>query len=145
MAEQKTLPTRAEPAQFVATIDDAQKRADTSALIDLMGEVTGERPVMWGPTIVGFGQYHYRYASGHQGDTFMLGFSPRKQALTLYLPGHLEPHCALLDQLGKHSTGKGCLYLKRLSDADPKILRRLLEAALSWHREYMASVVSASH
>jgi hypothetical protein len=145
MAEQKTTPTIADPARFIAAIDDPQKRADAAALIRLLAEVTGQPPVMWGPSIVGFGQYHYRYASGHAGDTFVLGFSPRKQNLTLYLPGVLEPHRALLDQLGKHSTGKGCLYLKRLSDADPKILRRLLEAAVSWLRTSNPSIVPESH
>ena len=99
MAEQKTKPTPVDPAQYVATIDDADRRADVAALIDLLTDVTGQPPVMWGPSIIGFGQYHYRYASGHQGDTFVVGFSPRKQNLTLYLPGYLERLPALVRDL----------------------------------------------
>jgi hypothetical protein len=96
-------------SHFISSIDDSQKRADSEALVALMQDITGEPPRMWGSSIVGFGDYHYKYASGREGDTFVLGFSPRKQSLTLYLPGYLEQHQALLSQLGKHSTGKGCL------------------------------------
>jgi hypothetical protein len=127
----KTTQTTADVASFIAGIDDAQKRADSEVLVTLMRDITGEEPAMWGPSIVGFGTYHYRSASGREGDWFILGFSPRKQAMTLYLPGYVEQHKALLDQLGKHSTGKGCVYVKRLSDTDPVALRRLLETAVA--------------
>ena len=131
VAEAKTTPTRAPVSAFIDSIEDVQKKADSEQLVRLLGDVTGEQPVMWGPSIVGFGQHHYRYASGREGDTFILGFSPRKQNLTLYLPGYLERYQDLLGQLGKHSVGKGCLYVKRLSDVDQAALRRLLETAVA--------------
>jgi hypothetical protein len=135
MAEMKTTANTADVSQFVAGIEDGQKRADSEALVRLMQEVTGEPAVMWGSSIVGFGRYHYRYASGREGDSMILGFSPRKQNLTIYLPGYLEQHRALFEQLGKHSTGKGCLYIKRLSDVDFDALRRLLASAVERHRQ----------
>jgi hypothetical protein len=133
MAEVKTTPTAADPAEFIAAIDDEQKRADSAALLALLGEVTGEQPVMWGPSIVGFGKYRYRGVSGG-GDWFVLGFSPRKQNLTLYLPGYIDQYSADLHALGKYSAGRGCLYVKRLADIDQTALRGLLEASLRWHR-----------
>lgn len=129
MAELKTKPTPAPVREFIETIEDPQKKTDAEQLVRLLGDVTGETPVMWGTSIVGFGHRHYRYASGREGDTFVLGFSPRKQNLTLYLPGYLERYEELLGQLGKHSVGKGCLYVKRLADIDQKVLRRLLETS----------------
>jgi hypothetical protein len=129
----KTTPNSSDVNQFIAGIEDGQTRADCEALARLLHEVTGEPAVMWGSTIVGFGRYHYRYESGREGDTMILGFSPRKQNLTIYFPGYLEQHRALLARLGKHSVGKGCLYLKRLSDADPGVLRRLLGEAFEGH------------
>jgi hypothetical protein len=135
MAEMKTKPTPADVDAFIASVENPTKREDARTLVKLLGEVTGEAPVMWGPNIVGFGDYHYKYASGRSGDTFVLGFSPRKQNLTLYFPGYLEEQQPILDKLGKHSVGKGCLYIKRLSDTDPNALRRLLESAVSKHRE----------
>ena len=139
MSELKTTPTTTDPAAFIAAIEDGQKRADSEVLITLLGEVTGEQPVMWGPSIVGFGKYRYRGASSG-GDWFVFGFSPRKQNLTLYLPGYLEQYSAELRALGKHTTGKGCLYVKRLADVDQTALRRLLEASLRWHRTANPSV-----
>jgi hypothetical protein len=115
--------------KFISNIEDTQKRTDSEALVALMRDVTGAEPAMWGPSVVGFGNYHYKSASGREGDWFVLGFSPRKQNLTLYLSSYVDQHRDLLQGLGKHTTGKGCVYLKRLSDADPKALRRLLEAA----------------
>ncbi len=125
----KTQPTDADVDAFVASLEDTRKQADARSLIDLMREVTGAPPVLWGASIVGFGQYQYRSERGRGADWFVLGFSPRKQNLTLYLPGYVEQHKALLAQLGKHSVGKGCVYLKQLSDADPRVLRQLLESA----------------
>jgi hypothetical protein len=113
MAEAKTKPTDADVSTFVATIEDP---------------------------IVGFGQYHYMGASGRGGDSFVIGFSPRKQALTLYLPGLLQFGPDVLAGLGKHSLGKGCLYVMRLSDVDPTTLRHLLEAGLHWHKTANPSV-----
>ena len=126
-------PIDADVQRFIDSIDDPRKRAEVAELTALMQEVAGEPPAMWGSSVVGFGHYHYKYASGREGDWFVLGFAPRKQNLTLYL-GYLESldeRDDLLASLGKHSSGKGCLYLKRLSDANPEALRRLLEAAVS--------------
>lgn len=128
MAEVKTVPTSASAASFVAAIVDRQKRADAEVLLQLLADITNQPAVMWGSSIIGFGQSHYRYASGREGDTFIVGFSPRKQNLVVYV-GELDQHQDLLGQLGTHSVGKGCLYIKRLSDIDLAVLRRFLEAA----------------
>src|SRR5262245_20804308 len=122
MAENKTKPTQASVDEFFATLANPQQREDSQRLRQLMTEVTGEPAVMWGPSIVGFGLYHYRSARGRTGDTFTIGFSPRKQALTLYLNVYLEQVPGLLDGLGTYTLGKGCLYLKRLDDAAPDAL-----------------------
>lgn len=131
MAENKTVPTDQSVAQFLNAIADEQKRKDSCALVELMREVTGLVPQMWGSSIVGFGSYHYTYASGREGDTMLAGFSPRKQNLTIYNMGGIDPDDALLRQLGKHTTGKGCLYIKRLDDIDLPTLRRLIEASFT--------------
>ena len=123
---------------FVTAIEEPALRADAEALIRLLGDVTGQRPVIWGKDIIGFGHYHYRYASKREGDWFRVGFAIRKSGPTIYLPGGAEQHKALLQGLGKYKTGKGCLYLKRFSDVDPFALRQLIEAALSWLDEYIA-------
>lgn len=133
MADVKTVPTLASVASFVAAIEDHQKRADSDVLLKLLADITSEQPVMWGPSIIGFGRSHYRYASGREGDTFIVGFSLRKQNLSLYVGG-LDRHAALLERLGNHSVGKGCLYIKRLSDVDLAVLRCLLEVAVKQPR-----------
>lgn len=128
-AANKTQATKANATEFVSTIADAGARADAEALLTLMRKVTGQEPVMWGPSMVGFGRYSYTYASGRGGDWFAVGFSPRKANLTLYLIGGLDRHAALLDKLGRHTTAKSCLYVKRLSDVDPEVLEALIAAA----------------
>ena len=128
MAEQKTRKTAASVDAFLQGIADPGRRDDCRALVEMMEEVTGEQPRLWGTSIVGFGDHHYRYASGHEGDTFLVGLSPRKDAITVYLHW-LEPFEAILDRLGKHKRGKGCLYLRGLADVDPVVLRELLETA----------------
>jgi hypothetical protein len=128
MPEGKTVPTGGAVADFVAGIEAPTKRADAYALLTLLTEVTGEQPAMWGPSLIGFGSSHYRYASGREGDTFIVGFSPRQQSLVLYI-GMLDQRNELLNRLGPHKLGKGCLYIKRLSDVDSAVLRRLLEEA----------------
>lgn len=133
MADVKTVPTGASAASLVAGIEDDQQRADAEVLLTLLGDMTGEQPVVWGTSIIGFGRSHYRYASGREGDTFIIGFSARKQNLSLYVGG-LDQHQALLEQLGKHSVGKGCLYVKRLSDVNLAILRRLFETSIQQSR-----------
>jgi hypothetical protein len=127
MAEIKTQPTDADVEVFLNTIADAQKRQDCFTLVELMRQATKAEPILWGSNIIGFGHQHYRYASGREGDWFVVGFSPRKQNLTLYLSGGLAPLDALLKTLGKHSAGKGCLYIKRLSDIDLATLTEMLK------------------
>jgi hypothetical protein len=130
-----TLPTGESPADFIAAVPDAARRADAERLSALLSEWTGEPAVMWGTGIVGFGAYHYRYASGHEGDAPLVGFSPRKAALVLYLVGGVqERYPRLVEQLGPHRLGKGCLYLKRLDDADRETLRALVDRTVRVHR-----------
>ncbi len=131
MAELKTQPTGQDVEQFLNDIADEQKRRDSIAILELMKEVTGAEPKMWGPSIVGFGDQHYKYASGREGDWFLTGFSPRKQNLTLYISGGFDRHTELLQALGKHSTGKGCLYIKRLADIDLATLKELVRQSVA--------------
>jgi hypothetical protein len=126
-SEPKTTRTDASVAEFLGTVPNRQRREDAEEVCDLMREVTGLEPAMWGPSIVGFGQYHYRYASGRQGDWPAVGFSPRKQALTLYISDDYNQHAELLARLGPHTTSKACLYIKRLSDIDIDVLRTLIK------------------
>jgi hypothetical protein len=126
MPENKTKATDVSVDEFLHQVEDEKKREDSYKLIELMREVTGEEPKMWGPTMVGFGKYHYKYASGHEGDAFLAGFSPRKAAMTLYILAGYEGEEALLGKLGKYTTGKSCLYVKRLSDIDQDVLREMV-------------------
>jgi hypothetical protein len=130
MSELKTQPTVQSVDRFLAAIDDETKRADSQAVCRLMAELTGEPPTMWGPSIVGFGRYHYTYESGREGDWFRVGFSPRKQTLTLYLTYGFDAHQPLMAKLGKYKTGKACLYVKRLNDVDLDVLTELIKASL---------------
>jgi hypothetical protein len=123
-------PTRADVEGFLAAVPDATRRADAAALTRVMGEVTGQPPVLWGPSLVGFGRYHYRYASGRQGDAPVVGFSPRKANLVLYLLDGFDDHGDLLARLGRHSTGRSCLYVKRLSEVDLQVLRELVKRSV---------------
>ena len=126
MAELKTKPTNEDVHAFINSIADEQRRQDSQAILALMQEAAGAEPQMWGDSIVGFGHYHYKYASGREGDWFLTGFAPRKQNLTLYIMAGFEQYNTLLARLGKHKTGKSCLYLKRLADVDRDILRELV-------------------
>ncbi|MEP7353953.1 MAG: DUF1801 domain-containing protein [Acidobacteriota bacterium] len=128
MPENKTQPTTASVKAFLAAIPDETSRKDCLALQKLMERATGAKGKLWGPSIVGFGDYHYKYASGREGDWFPAGFSPRKQDLTLYLMGGLRP--ALLRKLGKHKIGKSCLYIKKLADIDLEVLTELVAGSL---------------
>ena len=131
MAEAKTKPTKESVTGFLNKIPDAGRREDCFAIAKMMEEITGEKPQMWGPSIVGFGSFHYKYASGNEGDWPVIAFSPRKQDLTLYLSltGY-EKFGALMDELGKHKTGKSCLYIKRLSDIHVPTLKKLIKASI---------------
>jgi hypothetical protein len=125
MTENKTKPTKVSVAAFIAAVADQAQRADAKALVKLMQSVAGEQPKMWGPSIIGFGSCHYRYESGREGDMPLIGFSPRKAATVLYNLLGSSDSAALLAKLGKHTTGKGCLYIKKLSDVDQKVLQAL--------------------
>lgn len=129
MPENKTKPTDADVDAFIDAVDNDRRRDEARTVLALMREVTGEEPVMWGPTMVGFGSVHYRYASGREGDTFAAGFSPRKAALTVYLAQGFDGREVLLGRLGPHTTGKSCLYLKRLDAVDLDVLRALVESS----------------
>lgn len=124
--EAKTQPTNEDPIAFLERIEDPQRRADCHAVLAMMQKATGAPPVMWGAAIVGFGCYRYQYASGRSGIWPVIGFSPRKNDLTLYLMPGFETQGALMAKLGKHKTGKSCLYLKRLADVDRPTLETLI-------------------
>jgi hypothetical protein len=132
--ELKTKPTEASVIEFLNSVDNDRRRADALALLELMRAVTGEEPKMWGPSIVGFGSYRYRYRSGHGGDWFLTGFSPRKQSMTVYLLAGLDEQQELLNRLGKHKTGKGCLYINNLQDVDLATLRQLIQESVAQAR-----------
>jgi hypothetical protein len=129
MADQKTLPTSVDPHEFLASVDPERRRRDGAALMEMMGRITGYAPVMWGPTIIGYGRYDYTYDSGHSGSYFLTGFSPRKANLSIYLLPELGAHSALLAKLGKHKTGVCCLYVNKLADVDMDVLEQLIEAS----------------
>lgn len=133
---QLTQPTDEPVEEFLESVPDEGRRADAKALIALMQEVTGEPPVMWGSGIVGFGRYHYRYASGHEGDSALASFAPRKQHLVIYLVGEFDTrYKPVLARLGPHKLGKGCLYLKRLADVDQDALRELIDRSVRVRRD----------
>ncbi len=127
MAELKTKKNDESVEDFLNKVEDEQKREDSFKILKLMQAVTGEKPSMWGESIVGFGKYHYKYASGREGDWMMTGFSPRKQNLTLYIMAGFDGYEALMSKLGKHSTGASCLYIKKLSDVDEDVLKELVK------------------
>lgn len=126
MAGQKTLPNDNSVSAFLNTITDVRKRNDCFALVQLISKITGYQPKMWGASIVGFGSYHYRYDSGHEGDSSIVGFSPRKQNITLYLMGGFHTNAALLQKLGKYKTGGGCLYINSLATVDITVLEQII-------------------
>ena len=127
----KTVPTVASVKDFIAEVEDAARRADCLTLVNLMEAATGEKACLWGSAIVGFGAYEYPLASGSTGQAPVVAFSPRKNDLTLYITPGFESYQSLLTRLGKHKIGKVCLYLKRLSDADPNVLKAIVEASVA--------------
>lgn len=131
MAELKTTRNNTSVDEFLAAVPDAGRRADAVAICSLMAAVTGAPPAMWGVGIVGFGSRRLRYETGRELDWFDVGFSPRKQSLTLYLPGDLSGYAHLFAQLGPHRLGKGCLYVKRLADVDAAVLESVLRRAIA--------------
>lgn len=130
MAEPKTKATGASVQEFLDSVDDPKRREDCRVVIELMEQVTGESPEMWGASMVGFGRYRYRYESGREGEWFLVGVSPRKQSLTLYVMPGFDEYDGLLAQLGKHKTGESCLYVNKLEDVDFDVLRRLVELSV---------------
>jgi hypothetical protein len=133
MSDPKTRPTSQDPREFLSTVEPEEKRRDGFALLELMERISGEQPVMWGPSIVGFGTYHYKSERSRQeGDWPLIGFSPRKQSLTLYIMAGNQDNRDLLERLGKHKTSVGCLYVKRLSDVDLAVLSSLIEASFDY-------------
>ena len=138
MAELKTKRNKGDVEAFLNSVADEKKRQDSFTILDLMKNVTGKEPEMWGDSIVGFGNYHYKYASGREGDWFLTGFSPRKQNLTLYIMAGFDEYDHLLGKLGKHSTGKSCLYIKRIEDIDIDVLKELVKRSVE-HMEKSSS------
>ena len=140
MAELKTKPTQASVKDFLNQIPDEERRKDCFAVAKIMEEITGSKPKMWGPSIVGFGTYHYKYASGREGDWMITGFSPRKKDLTLYIMMGFEKYPELMKQLGKHSRSKSCLYIKRLSDIHVPTLKKLIKQSVKQLRDHVNRV-----
>lgn len=131
MYKLKTQITEVKVKDFLNNITDAQKRDDSMVIVDLMSTLSKEEPKMWGPSIVGFGKYHYKYESGHEGDMCILGFSPRKAALVIYFTGGFtQKYPELLAKLGKYKASKGCLYIKRLTDIDVDVLKQMLQKSI---------------
>jgi hypothetical protein len=137
MAENKTKPTKLSATSFIAAVADPMRRADAKTLAKLMQSATGEKPKMWGPTIVGFGSYHYKYESGREGDMPLIGFSPRKPAMVLYGMGGFSGSDALRSKLG--SADKGCLYIKKLAEIDQKALETLIVKSVAAMRKKYGS------
>lgn len=130
MAELKTKQNDGDVVEFLNGVEDERKRNDSFAILELMRDVTGAEPKMWGSSIIGFGEYTYKYASGRTGDWMLVGFSPRKQNLTLYIMPGFDHYEALLGNLGKYKTGKSCLYIKKLADVDQGVLRELVSQSV---------------
>ena len=131
MSQNKTRPTSVSPSDFIASIEHPVRRADAETLLEMMTRITGHEPKMWGPAIVGFGQYHYRYDSGREGDFMRTGFSPRKANMAVYIMPGYSDHSAILARLGKHKSGKSCLNINKLADVDLDVLEELIRAGLA--------------
>lgn len=135
MAGLKTTPTKKSVTAFIDDLGDPKRRRECRTIMKIMRDVTGARAKMWGPSIVGYGSYHYRYASGREGDWFLTGFSPRKRDLTVYIMAGFGRYGALMKKLGKHKTGSSCLYIKTLEDVDLDVLRTLVTESVAHVRK----------
>ncbi|MFX0060261.1 MAG: DUF1801 domain-containing protein [Candidatus Hodarchaeota archaeon] len=135
MPELKTKPTDKNVDEFLKKIENPTKRDDSYKILNLMKEVTQEEPKMWGDSIIGFGNYHYKYASGREGEWFLTGFSPRKQSLTLYIMSGFEKYKTLLQKLGKYKTGKSCLYINKLQEINKDILKELVIESVTYMKK----------
>ena len=137
MSAMKTIKNQDSVSAFIDKVEDEQKREDCRTLMKIMRRITGSQAAMWGSSIVGFGSYHYRYASGREGDFFLTGFSPRKQNLTVYVMPGFSQYGSLMQKLGKHKVGKSCLYMKKLEDVDVQVLTSLIdESVQEMRRKY---------
>jgi len=134
MSKNKTQPTDESVMQFIQAVDHETRREDALTLLEMMTEVTGEEAQMWGTSIVGFGSYHYTYDSGREGDMCIVGFSPRKQRMSVYIMDGFDKYDELLGQLGKHKTGKACLYINKLADVDMDVLKQLVASSVEHMR-----------
>lgn len=143
MPEQKTRPTTVKVSDFIAKVPDERRRAEARQLLKVFKAATGMRPKMWGPSIVGYGSYHYKYASGHEGDCCLAGFSPRKAAISVYITAGFAEMGPLLKKLGPHKKAVGCLYLKRLDGVDLKVLEQMIRKSVATVRR-RATTLSAS-
>ena len=135
MSENKTKPTDAKVEAFIEAVDHEKKRADAWRMLEIMKEVTGMEPKMWGPSIIGFGSYHYKYESGREGDAMITGFSPRKAKMSLYIMPGFSKYDELMSRLGKYKTGKSCLYVNKLEDIDEEVLRELIAQSVKDMKE----------
>lgn len=139
MAQLKTQPNNQNVETYLNSIEPQQRQEDCFTILKLMQEVTGETPQMWGSSIIGFGRYHYKYASGREGDWFVTGFASRSKNITLYIMADFDDYDELMRKLGKHTTGKSCLYIKKLEDVDQDVLRELVKQSV----DYMAEMYPA--
>jgi hypothetical protein len=144
MADQKTKPTNEDVLKFLNKIPSEQKRKDSLVILNMMREVTGLEPVYWVGNIIGFGSYHYKYASGHEGDACLIGFSPRKQNLALYVLSGFKNQQTLLEKLGKHKAGAGCLYINKLEDVHLPALRKIVEESYKYKKKRTAQSIFAA-
>jgi len=126
-SENKTKPTRASVTAFINSVENDTRKRDARTLLAMMKKATGEKATMWGPSIIGFGEYHYKYASGREGDMLLVGFSPHKANMALYVSGSISENDPLRKKLGKYKTGRACLYINKLEDVDLKVLEKLVE------------------
>lgn len=138
MSEAKTKPTELNAEDFISSVQDSKKRQDAFTLLSMMSDITQQPPVMWGDSLIGFGHYDYQYESGRKGSWFRVGFSPRKQNITLYIMNGFTQYQHLLAQLGKHKTGKSCLYINKLDDIDLDILKQMV--ALSYQTKFDSEI-----
>jgi hypothetical protein len=138
MPGQKTKPTDLSAYEFIESLTDEQRKQDSYAIAKMMKQITGDEPEIWGKNMIGFGEYHYKYPSGHEGNWFKTGFSPRKKEFSIYIMSGFEKYELLMKDLGKYRTGKSCLYIKKLSDIDEAVLKKLVKKSV----EYIDSVYS---
>lgn len=134
-ADNKTKPTKKDVTDFLGQVEPEQKRKDCLAILEMMRQATQAEPKMWGDSIIGFGEYHYKYASGREGDWFLTGFSPRKQNISLYIMAGFKRYEELMSKLGKYKTGKSCLYINKLADIDEAVLKELIQLSANYVKE----------